>query len=99
MSSLSRTVSRRRRTLTLSALGGAALLALTGCSAELNQQVRMMQAGATYSVDRIGVFKPKATNVQELGPGEVGFITASIKAVEDALVGDILRTALKDIAA
>ena len=40
MSSLSRTVSRRRRTLTLSALGGAALLALTGCSAELNQQVR-----------------------------------------------------------
>jgi len=40
VSSLSRTVSRRRRTLTLSALGGAALLALTGCSAELNQQVR-----------------------------------------------------------
>ena len=51
------------------------------------QQVRMMQTGATYKVDRIGVFKPKATDVPELGPGEVGFITASIKEVADAAVG------------
>jgi GTP-binding protein LepA len=49
--------------------------------------VRMMQTGATYRVDKIGVFKPKATDVAELGPGEVGFITAQIKEVADAAVG------------
>lgn len=71
-------------------LGVVVLVRVFDGTLKLNQQVRMMQAGATYSVDRIGVFKPKATNVQELGPGEVGFITASIKAVEDALVGDTI---------
>ncbi|QUD89243.1 translation elongation factor 4 [Phenylobacterium montanum] len=54
---------------------------------KVGQQVRMMQTGATYKVDRIGVFKPKATDVAQLGPGEVGFITASIKEVADAAVG------------
>ena len=54
---------------------------------KVGQQVRMMQTGATYKVDRIGVFRPKATDVPELGPGEVGFITASIKEVADAAVG------------
>ena len=51
------------------------------------QIVRMMQTGATYKVDKIGVFKPKATDVGELGPGEVGFLTAQIKEVADAAVG------------
>ncbi len=54
------------------------------------QQVRMMQAGATYKVDRVGVFRPKQTDVAELGPGEMGFITAQIKDVADAAVGDTL---------
>jgi GTP-binding protein LepA len=53
-------------------------------------QVRMMQAGATYKVDRIGVFQPKATEVASLGPGEIGFITAQIKEVADAAVGETI---------
>ncbi|HEY1929124.1 MAG TPA: translation elongation factor 4 [Caulobacteraceae bacterium] len=53
-------------------------------------QVRMMQRGATYKLDKIGVFKPKATDVDSLGPGEIGFITAQIKEVADAAVGDTI---------
>jgi GTP-binding protein LepA len=53
-------------------------------------QVRMMQRGATYKLDKIGVFKPKATDVDALGPGEIGFITAQIKEVADAAVGDTI---------
>ncbi len=49
--------------------------------------VHMMQTGANYRVDKIGVFKPKATDVAELGPGEIGFLTAQIKEVADAAVG------------
>jgi GTP-binding protein LepA len=54
------------------------------------QQVRMMQAGATYKIDKIGVFQPKAVDVDSLGPGEIGFITAQIKEVADAAVGDTI---------
>jgi len=54
------------------------------------QQVRMMQAGATYKVDKIGVFQPKPVDVASLGPGEIGFITAQIKEVADAAVGDTI---------
>ena len=54
------------------------------------QKVKMMQTGATYGIDRIGVFRPKQTEVDELGPGEIGFITASIKEVADAAVGDTI---------
>ncbi|HEV7385669.1 MAG TPA: GTP-binding protein, partial [Phenylobacterium sp.] len=43
------------------------------------QQVRMMETGATYKVDKLGVFMPKATDKDSLGPGEIGFITAQIK--------------------
>jgi GTP-binding protein LepA len=57
---------------------------------KLGQQVRMMQTGATYRVDKLGVFKPKQTDVSELGPGEIGFLTASIKEVADAAVGDTI---------
>ena len=53
-------------------------------------QIRMMQTGARYSVDRIGVFRPEMENALELGPGEIGFITASIKQVRDSRVGDTI---------
>ncbi|HQP21104.1 MAG TPA: GTP-binding protein, partial [Phenylobacterium sp.] len=45
---------------------------------KVGQKVKMMQTGAQYQIDRLGVFRPKQTEVAELGPGEVGFITASI---------------------
>jgi GTP-binding protein LepA len=53
-------------------------------------QVRMMQTGATYKIDKIGVFQPKATDVAYLGPGDIGFITAQIKEVADAAVGETI---------
>jgi len=54
------------------------------------QKIRMMRAKATYEVDTVGIFKPKPTPTEEIGPGEVGFITASIKEVAETAVGDTL---------
>ena len=53
-------------------------------------KIRMLGTGATHLVDVAGVFTPKRQDVAELGPGEVGFFTASIKAVADAQVGDTI---------
>ncbi|AQX22326.1 MULTISPECIES: translation elongation factor 4 [Bartonella] len=54
------------------------------------QTIRMMGTGAKYPVERVGVFTPKMISVDELGPGEIGFITASIKEVADTRVGDTI---------
>ncbi len=54
------------------------------------QTIRMMGTGAKYPVERTGVFTPKMSQVDELGPGEFGFITASIKEVADTRVGDTI---------
>ena len=54
------------------------------------QTVRMMGTGAKYPVERTGVFTPARVAVEELGPGEFGFITASIKEVADTRVGDTI---------
>jgi GTP-binding protein LepA len=53
-------------------------------------KIRMMATGATHMIERVGVFTPKAVQVDELGPGEIGFITAAIKTVADCRVGDTL---------
>ena len=58
----------------------------------------MMRTGAEYNVDRVGVFTPKKTEVKELGPGEIGFLTASIKEVADTRVGDTITDAKKPTA-
>jgi GTP-binding protein LepA len=55
-------------------------------------KIRMMATGASYEIERVGVFTPKAKEVAELGPGEVGFITAGIKAVADCKIGDTITT-------
>ena len=52
------------------------------------QRIRMMNFGSTYTVDKVGVFRPKPEDMTVIGPGEVGFFTASIKEVADAAVGD-----------
>ncbi len=54
------------------------------------QIIRMMAADARYPVDRVGVITPKMESVDQLGPGEIGFITASIKEVADTRVGDTI---------
>ena len=53
-------------------------------------RVRMMQNGSVHQIERIGVFRPAMTVVDKLEPGEIGFITASIKQVRDTKVGDTI---------
>ena len=53
-------------------------------------KIMMMQNGSVHHVDRIGVFRPAMTEIDELGPGEIGFLTASIKQVRDTRVGDTI---------
>ena len=79
-------------------LGVVVLVRIFDGTLKAGQQVRMMQTGATHRIDKVGVFTPKATDVQELGPGEVGFFTASIKEVADAAVGDTITDEKKQTA-
>jgi len=53
-------------------------------------KVRLMSTGALHQIDRVGVFTPKGVMVERLGPGEIGFITASIKHVADCKIGDTI---------
>ncbi|GIS16234.1 MAG: elongation factor 4 [Alphaproteobacteria bacterium] len=53
-------------------------------------KIRMYATGATHTIERVGIFGPKATIIDELGPGEVGFINAGVKTVSDAKVGDTI---------
>ncbi len=54
------------------------------------QRVRLVSTNAVYQLDRVGVSQPKKVMVNELGPGEIGFFTASIKEVADTRVGDTI---------
>ncbi|MEM8724805.1 MAG: translation elongation factor 4, partial [Pseudomonadota bacterium] len=54
--------------------------------------IKFMQGGTEHLIDRVGCFTPKRTDLDELGPGEIGFITAQIKEVEQARVGDTITT-------
>ncbi len=54
------------------------------------QKIRLMATGAVHQIERVGVFTPKAVQVDALGPGEIGFITAGIKTVADCRVGDTI---------
>ena len=53
-------------------------------------RIRMMSTGAAYAVDQVGVFTPRMVPLDELGPGEMGYITAAIKTVADCNVGDTI---------
>jgi GTP-binding protein LepA len=53
-------------------------------------RIRMMKTGGTYDVDDVGVYKPAMTAAKELGPGEIGYLNASIKQVRDTRVGDTI---------
>ncbi len=79
-------------------LGVVVLVRVFDGALKAGAQVRMMQTGATHRIDKVGVFTPKATDVAELGPGEVGFFTASIKEVADAAVGDTITDEKKPTA-
>ncbi|MEO6225408.1 MAG: translation elongation factor 4 [Sphingomicrobium sp.] len=62
-------------------------------------QVKFMAAGTTHLIDRVGCFRPKIEQLEELGPGEIGFITAQIKEVAETRVGDTITDARRPAAA
>ncbi|WP_333572637.1 translation elongation factor 4 [Sphingomonas sp.] len=79
-------------------LGVVILVRVIDGSIRKGQQVKFMQTGTTHLVDRVGAFRPKIEQLPDLGPGEIGFITAQIKEVAQARVGDTLTDAKKPAA-
>ncbi|MGE5780919.1 MAG: GTP-binding protein, partial [Hyphomicrobiales bacterium] len=78
-------------------LGVVVLLRVVDGVLRRGQRIRLMGTGAAYEVDRVGVFTPKMVDVEELGPGEIGFLTASIKQVADTRVGDTITDDRKPV--
>ncbi len=71
-------------------LGVITLLRVRSGEIRKGMRIRMMGTGAVYDVDSVGVFTPNKQPVDALGPGEIGYITASIKSVADTRVGDTI---------
>ncbi|QJF52570.1 translation elongation factor 4 [Roseobacter ponti] len=69
-------------------LGVIVLVRIMDGQLKKNDRIRFMQNGTVHHVDRIGVFRPAMTEIDSLNPGEIGFLTASIKQVRDTRVGD-----------
>lgn len=61
----------------------------------LGMRIKLMATNKVYEVKKLGVFSPMAEEVQELTTGEVGFVTASIKEIGEANVGDTITNAEK----
>ncbi|MDW3098495.1 translation elongation factor 4 [Pyruvatibacter sp.] len=71
-------------------LGVVVLVRIIDGELKKGQRIHMMATDATYGVDEVGVFRPKKEKVASLGPGEIGYLTASIKQVADTAVGDTI---------
>ncbi|MDE2791647.1 MAG: translation elongation factor 4 [Paracoccaceae bacterium] len=71
-------------------LGVVVLVRIVDGVLRKSQRIRMMDSGAVYPVDRVGVFTPDMETVDSLGAGELGFMTASIKQVRDTRIGDTI---------
>ncbi|XOY55072.1 MAG: translation elongation factor 4 [Rhodobacterales bacterium] len=76
-------------------LGVIVLVRIIDGTMKKNDRVRFMSNGTVHQIDKIGVFRPKMQDVDILGPGEIGFITASIKQVRDTRVGDTITSEKK----
>ena len=71
-------------------LGVIVLIRVIDGKLKKGERIRMLSTNAVYPVDRVGVFTPEMKPVDSLGPGEIGFLTASIKQVRDTRVGDTI---------
>ncbi len=71
-------------------LGVVILVRLKDGRIKHGQRIRMMAKGSVHQVEQVGVFTPKMIAVDDLGPGEMGYITAAIKTVADCRVGDTI---------
>jgi GTP-binding protein LepA len=80
-------------------LGVVILIRVIDGTIRKGQQIKFMQADTVHLVDRVGCFRPKIEQLSEMGPGEVGFITAQIKEVSQTAVGDTITDAKKPAAA
>jgi GTP-binding protein LepA len=78
-------------------LGVVVLVRIVDGRLKKGDRIRMMGTNAAYDVDRVGVFTPKLIPAEELGPGEIGFMTASIKEVADTRVGDTITDDRKPV--
>ncbi len=79
-------------------LGVVVMVRILDGTMKRHQRVKMMGTDAHYEIEKIGVFKPKMVDVERLGPGEIGFITAQIKQVADTRVGDTITDEKKPCA-
>lgn len=80
-------------------LGVVILVRVVDGTLKKGQQIKFMQAGTTHLIDRVGCFTPKREELTAIGAGEIGFITAQIKDVAQARVGDTVTDAKKPAAA
>ncbi len=71
-------------------LGVIVLVRVIDGTLKKGMKVKMLGTDATHDVDRVGVFTPKLVDTGQLGAGEIGFLTASIKEVADTRVGDTI---------
>ena len=71
-------------------LGVVILIRVFDGTLKKGQKIRFMNAGSVRDVERVGIFTPKHVMVDQLGPGEMGFITAAIKTITDTKVGDTI---------
>src|SRR5579859_6948106 len=78
-------------------LGVVVLIRVVDGTMKKGSRIRMMGTNAAYDVERVGFFTPKMEQVDELGPGEIGFITAAIKEVADTRVGDTITDDRKPV--
>src|SRR5437870_12833168 len=78
-------------------LGVVVLVRIVDGVMKKGQRIRMMGTNAAYDVERVGFFTPKMQQSDELGPGEIGFITAAIKEVADTRVGDTITDDRKPV--
>ena len=71
-------------------LGVIVLIRVIDGRLKKGERVKFLSNGTTHHVDRIGVFRPAMAEIDSIGPGEIGFLTASIKQVRDTRVGDTI---------
>ncbi len=71
-------------------LGVVVLVRVIDGKLSKGQRIKLMSTEAVHQLERVGVFRPKQELVEELGPGQIGFITGSIKQVADTRVGDTI---------
>ena len=75
-------------------VGVVILVRVVNGTLRAGDKITLMATGAKYDATKLGVFTPAAISLNELGPGDVGFVVASIKDIRDARVGDTVTHAV-----